>query len=73
MLALWAEMNLVPGALPERHRQLFADGSEVKHFAVASNQRDWTAPRLLNWQREKAGTIEALLETAGRRCAPEGR
>jgi Arc/MetJ-type ribon-helix-helix transcriptional regulator len=44
----------------KRQGQLFADGSEVKHFAVASNQWDWAAPRLLDWQREKAGTIEAL-------------
>lgn len=49
-------------AIRVRKRQglLFADGSEVKHFAVASNQWDWDAVRLLEWQREKAGTIEAL-------------
>lgn len=44
----------------KRQKQLFADGSEVKYFAVASNQWDWDRVRLLNWQREKAGTIEAL-------------
>ena len=44
----------------KRQGQLFADGSEVKHFAVASNQWDWDTARLLDWQREKAGTIEAL-------------
>ena len=44
----------------KRQGQLFADGSAVKHFVVASNQWDWDAVRLLNWQREKAGTIEAL-------------
>jgi len=44
----------------KRQGQLFADGSEVKYFAVASNQWDWDAARLLEWQREKAGTIEAL-------------
>lgn len=44
----------------KRQGQLFADGSEVKYFAVASNRWDWDAARLLNWQREKAGTIEAL-------------
>ena len=43
-----------------RQGQLFADGSEVKYFAVASNQWDWETARLLTWQREKAGTIEAL-------------
>lgn len=44
----------------KRQNELFADGSEVKYFAVASNQWDWDTVRLLNWQREKAGTIEAL-------------
>jgi Transposase DDE domain group 1 len=44
----------------KRQGELFADGSEVKHFAVGSNQWDWNAVRLLEWQREKAGTIEAL-------------
>jgi hypothetical protein len=44
----------------KRQEQLFADGSAVKHFVVASNQWDWDSARLLDWQREKAGTIEAL-------------
>jgi hypothetical protein len=44
----------------KRQGELFADGSEVKHFAVGSNRWDWDAVRLLQWQREKAGTIEAL-------------
>lgn len=44
----------------KRQGELFADGSEVKYFAVGSNQWDWDAVRLLQWQREKAGTIEAL-------------
>lgn len=44
----------------KRQGELFADGSAVKYFVVASNQWDWDAVRLLNWQREKAGTIEAL-------------
>ncbi len=44
----------------KRQNELFADGSEVKYFAVASNQGDWETVRLLKWQREKAGTIEAL-------------
>lgn len=49
-------------AIRMRKRQgaLFADGSEVKYFAVGSNRWDWDAVRLLEWQREKAGTIEAL-------------
>jgi hypothetical protein len=44
----------------KRQGELFADGSEVKYFAVGSNRWDWDAVRLLEWQREKAGTIEAL-------------
>jgi hypothetical protein len=39
--------------------ELFADGSSVKHFAVASNLWDWDAKKLLQWHREKAGSIEA--------------
>ena len=44
----------------KRQGRLFADGSEAKYFAVASNQWEWETARLLEWQREKAGTIEAL-------------
>jgi hypothetical protein len=44
----------------KRQGELFADGSEVKYLAVASNRWDWGAVRLLEWQREKAGTIEGL-------------
>lgn len=44
----------------KRQGELFADGSEAKYFAVGNNQWDWRAARLLEWQREKAGTIEAL-------------
>lgn len=40
--------------------ELFADGSEVKHYAVATNLWDWEPRRLLGWHREKAGSIEAL-------------
>jgi len=32
---------------------------EAKYFAVASNEWNWEAARLLSWRREKAGTIEA--------------
>ncbi len=43
-----------------RQGELFGDGATVKHFAVATNQREWAAKRLLEWHREKAGSIEAL-------------
>jgi hypothetical protein len=44
----------------KRQGELFADGSEAKYFAVATNEWDWDRVRLLEWQREKAGTVEAL-------------
>jgi hypothetical protein len=49
-------------AIRMRNKQgeLFADGSEFKYFAVVTNRWDWEAKRLLEWQREKAGTIEAI-------------
>ena len=43
----------------KRQGQLFADGTQVKHFAVATNLWDWDAKKLLDWHREKAGSIEA--------------
>lgn len=44
----------------KRQGELFADGSTAKHFAVATNQWDWSSKKLLEWHREKAGSIEAL-------------
>ena len=32
----------------------------MKHFAVVSNLWEWNAERLIQWHREKAGTIEAV-------------
>ncbi|HLI83392.1 MAG TPA: transposase [Bryobacteraceae bacterium] len=43
----------------KRQKTLFADGSEVKYFAVASNEWEWEAKQLLEWHREKAGSVEA--------------
>jgi hypothetical protein len=43
-----------------RQGELFADGSKAKYFAVASNEWNWSPRKLLEWQREKAGTIEAV-------------
>jgi len=42
-----------------KQQELFADGSELKHFAVATNLWDWEPKKLLEWHREKAGSIEA--------------
>jgi len=44
----------------KRQGALFADGSEAKYFGVATNQWEWAPKKLLEWHREKAGSIEAL-------------
>lgn len=44
----------------KKQARLFADGSEVKYFAVRTNLWEWKPKRLLEWHREKAGTIEAV-------------
>jgi len=72
----WAEVEFVPskgstkkGRRPDRylairiqHRQrtLFADGSDVKHFAVVTNDWDRDGAELIRWHRGKAGTIELV-------------
>jgi len=71
-----AEVSFVPGEKSEhkdtqplryvairiRQRQevLFEDGSKVKHFAVVTNLAEWKAGRLIQWHREKAGTVEGV-------------
>jgi hypothetical protein len=73
-LRQWAEVVFVPGEASEKRESkplryvglrllkpqgvLFADGSDRKHYAVVSNLWDWEGARLLEWHREKAGTIE---------------
>jgi hypothetical protein len=49
-------------AIRIRHKQggLFEDGSAVRHFAVLSNRWELKAARLIEWHREKAGTIELV-------------
>jgi hypothetical protein len=39
---------------------LFSDGNTVRHFAVVSNRWELSAARLLQWHREKQGTVEAV-------------
>jgi hypothetical protein len=69
----WAELDFVPGERGEKKQTqplryvglrllkpqgaLFADGSDRHHHAVLTNL-DWAGDRLLNWHREKAGTVE---------------
>jgi hypothetical protein len=72
-LRQWAEVDFVPGEAGEKKDSqplryvglrllkpqglLFADGSDRRHHAVLSNL-SWNGARLLNWHREKAGTVE---------------
>jgi hypothetical protein len=44
----------------KKQGELFEDGSAVRHFAVLSNRWELTAARLIEWHREKAGTIEMV-------------
>ena len=69
----WAEVPFVPGQKNEKkdiwplryvglrllkaQGNLFADGSDRHHHAVVTNL-EWDGARLLDWHREKAGTIE---------------
>jgi hypothetical protein len=46
--------------LRQRQGGLFSDGSSVLHFAVLSNIWDWEPVKLIEWHREKAGTIERV-------------
>jgi len=71
-----AEVDFVPGERSEhkdtqplryvairvrlRQQGLFADGTEVKHFALLSNIWEWSPAKLIQWHREKAGTIEGV-------------
>jgi hypothetical protein len=72
-LRQWAEVPFVPGMryehkdsrplryvglrLLKAQGELFADGSDRHHHAVITN-RELPGDRLLNWHREKAGTVE---------------
>ena len=69
----WAEVDFVPGEAEEKkdtqplryvglrllkaQGELFNDGSDRHHYAVLTNL-NWAGDRLLNWHREKAGTVE---------------
>ena len=46
--------------ISKRQGELFADGSAVKYFALLSNIWEWGAVKLVNWHRQKAGTIEKV-------------
>lgn len=44
----------------KKQGELFEDGSRVRHFAVLTNRWELKAARLIEWHREKAGTIEMV-------------
>jgi hypothetical protein len=72
----WAEVEYVPslpteskGRRADRYLairvareqgELFADGTEVKHFAVVTNDWGRDGGALLRWHREKCGTVEKV-------------
>jgi hypothetical protein len=46
--------------LRRKQGELFGDGTAVKHLAVMSNIGAWSGRRLLEWHRQKAGTLEMV-------------
>ncbi len=72
----FAEVEFIPsapsvkkGRAPDRYLairvkpqqgDLFADGSQVKHFAVVTNDWGRDAGAIIEWHRGKAGTVEKL-------------
>jgi len=72
-LRQWAEVDFVPGEAGEKKDRkplryvglrllkaqgvLFNDGTDRHHHAVVTNL-GWDGAKLLNWHREKAGTVE---------------
>ncbi len=73
-LRQWAEVAFVPGEKSERKDSkplryvglrllkaqglLFKDGTDRHFHAVITNEQEWNGARLLEWHREKAGTVE---------------
>jgi len=54
------EVRYLAIRVQRRQGVLFEDGVLSKHFAVVTNRFDFDVKRLLEWHREKAGSIEAL-------------
>ena len=46
--------------IEKKQGHLYDDGSRVRHFAVVTNIEGWTAAKLIQWHREKAGTVEMV-------------
>jgi hypothetical protein len=74
----WAEVEYVPTKPSRKKRmkpdrylairvrpaqaELFADGNRYHYFAVVSNMWSWDGERLLQWQRERCGTVEKVID-----------
>jgi hypothetical protein len=72
----WAEVEFVPtkpskkkNMKPDRYLairirpaqgELFQDGNPYHYFAVVTNMWSWDGERLLQWQRERCGTVEKV-------------
>jgi hypothetical protein len=72
----WAEVEFVPSQpsrkkwmKPDRYLairirpaqgELFGDGNPYHYFAIVSNMWSWNGERLLQWQRERCGTVEKV-------------
>ena len=56
----WEPLRYIAVRIRKRQGGLFGDGSAVKYFAVVTNLWDWDGRKLLEWHREKAGSIEAV-------------
>jgi hypothetical protein len=54
------EVRYLAIRVSRRQGGLFDDGTLTKHFAVVTNRFDFDGKRVLEWHREKAGSIEAL-------------
>ena len=46
--------------IEKKQGHLYDDGSRVRHFAVVTNIEEWSATKLIQWHREKAGTVELV-------------
>lgn len=44
----------------KKQGELFEDGSRTRNFAVLSNRWELKPARLIEWHREKAGTVELV-------------
>jgi hypothetical protein len=76
MIREWAEVPFTPARKNEKkdtqpyrylavrirrqQGELFQDGTSVRHFCVVTNLWEMEGPKLLEWQRGKAGTIEQV-------------